>query len=537
MTITLLFMYFRFFIFSNTPRHTRTLSTGLRELPTKQKGRRVFQTQILLFPFFKIKLYKRIKMPSNKQVLDILPSKGAYPVAVGDEQSRNWTERQWDYQLQKEGATYDRSRTHLNFEIAPGGKIVPMGTNKKIGDRFKDRCAELGLGDPNFKIDKETGKLIPTNRVTTAWVQFGGSREQMHTLAYGNQHVDFSEDADNSTIIRQQAIEQWALAQYRFACRKWGEENIIGFNVHLDELNPHAHCTVIPVATIKGKPNISFNSVFYTPKTMKERLSVLHDELAAVNKPFGLERGSKVSETGAKHRTKEEYLREKAQMEKAIKGLTTMLANLSTQRKELLAEIENLEHKKDVEVDNYEKRLADLQEMLKMVQSQIDAKQQLLSTRQTQLNVLDRRIQCSQEKAEKIERAVHSAINVVSPARMLAVEVMVDELVDSMRDVWANTRTTVPEDNYMDESFAAAALSYPAGIAKCGLLLFCGLVDDATTFAKSNGGGGGSQSDLPWRDRDEDDVAFMRRCMLTAHRMMKPRGGYKLKRSGGGRGI
>lgn len=47
-------------------------------------------------------------------------------MAVGDEQSRNWTERQWDYQLQKEGATYDRTRTHLNFEIAPGAKIVSM---------------------------------------------------------------------------------------------------------------------------------------------------------------------------------------------------------------------------------------------------------------------------------------------------------------------------------------------------------------------------------------------------------------------------
>ena len=107
-------------------------------------------------------------MASNKQVLDILPSKGAYPMAVGDEQSRNWTERQWDYQLQKEGATYDRTRTHLNFEIAPGAKIVSMGTNKKIGDRFKERCQELGLGDPNFKIDKATDRLIPTNRVTTA---------------------------------------------------------------------------------------------------------------------------------------------------------------------------------------------------------------------------------------------------------------------------------------------------------------------------------------------------------------------------------
>ena len=194
-------------------------------------------------------------MASNKQVLDILPSKGAYPMAVGDEQSRNWTERQWDYQLQKEGATYDRTRTHLNFEIAPGAKIVSMGTNKKIGDRFKERCQELGLGDPNFKIDKATGKLIPTNRVTTAWIQLGGSREQMHKLAFGDQKVNLEDGADNSHIVRMKDIEKWALAQYRWACKLWGEENIIGFNVHLDELNPHCHCTVIPVATIKGNLN------------------------------------------------------------------------------------------------------------------------------------------------------------------------------------------------------------------------------------------------------------------------------------------
>ncbi len=135
-------------------------------------------------------------------------------MAVGDEQSRNWTERQWDYQLQKEGATYDRTRTHLNFEIAPGAKIVSMGTNKKIGDRFKERCKELGLGDPNFKIDKATGKLIPTNRVTTAWIQLGGSREQMHKLAFGDQKVNLEDGADNSHIVRMKDIEKWALAQY-----------------------------------------------------------------------------------------------------------------------------------------------------------------------------------------------------------------------------------------------------------------------------------------------------------------------------------
>ena len=71
----------------------------------------------------------------------------------------------------------------------------------------------------------------------------------------------------------------------------------------------------------------------------------------------------------------------------------------------------------------------------------------------------------------------------------------------------------------MDKSFAGAALSAPAKVFKCGLLLFLGFVNDATTFAESNGGGGCSQSDLPWRDRDEEDAAYMRRCMFCAQKM------------------
>ena len=102
-----------------------------------------------------------------------------------------------------------------------------------------------------------------------------------------------------------------------------------------------------------------------------------------------------------------------------------------------------------------------------------------------------------------------------------------------MLDVWNKTRTTVPEDEYMDKSFAGAALSAPAKVFKCGLLLFLGFVSDATTFAESNGGGGCSQSDLPWRDRDEEDAAYMRRCMFCAQKMMKPKGGYKVKKGGG----
>lgn len=55
------------------------------------------------------------------------------------------------------------------------------------------------------------------------------------------------------------------------------------------------------------------------------------------------------------------------------------------------------------------------------------------------------------------------------------------------------------------------------------MYLFAGYVDGAIQFAKGSGGGGGSTSDLKWgRDPDEDDARFAFRCMVQAHKMLKP---------------
>ena len=43
------------------------------------------------------------------------------------------------------------------------------------------------------------------------------------------------------------------------------------------------------------------------------------------------------------------------------------------------------------------------------------------------------------------------------------------------------------------------------------------------------GGGGGSQSELPWRDKDEDDLLWAKRCARAAIRTLgkKPKTGLK----------
>ena len=64
----------------------------------------------------------------------------------------------------------------------------------------------------------------------------------------------------------------------------------------------------------------------------------------------------------------------------------------------------------------------------------------------------------------------------------------------------------------------------------CATLPFLGMVDDATTFAETHGGGGGG-SDLKWgRDEDEDNRSWALRCMRMASRMMRPSIGKKSKR-------
>ena len=40
-------------------------------------------------------------------------------------------------------------------------------------------------------------------------------------------------------------IERWAKDVYSFVSGKYGEQNIAAFIVHLDELNPHVHCTFV----------------------------------------------------------------------------------------------------------------------------------------------------------------------------------------------------------------------------------------------------------------------------------------------------
>lgn len=93
-------------------------------------------------------------------------------------------------------------------------------------------------------------------------------------------------------------------------------------------------------------------------------------------------------------------------------------------------------------------------------------------------------------------------------------------LVVDVRDLLA-TMLPMQKAN-LDGELLTAIAERPNEILKCAMYLFLGYLDGATQFARSCGGGGTS-SDLPWgRKDDEDDRRFAYRCMMQAHKMLKP---------------
>ncbi len=192
----------------------------------------------------------------NKQVYDLMTSTG---MTRGQS-----TELLRAYNIinpdAKKYGYYDPTRSDLNFEIVRGGVVTPLNKRYPLDRRFKDNLKRRGIEDPNVKKKKE-GKV--PNRYTLAIIILGGSRERMLELAFGDQQVDLSKDADNRGLQRKDDIEKWAVDAYKFIADKYGEENILAFIVHLDERNPHVHCSLIPV---DEKNRISYNKIFGGPK-------------------------------------------------------------------------------------------------------------------------------------------------------------------------------------------------------------------------------------------------------------------------------
>lgn len=185
--------------------------------------------------------------------------KKSFSSQVGNEaERRGWDEKR--YQLKNadidKNNHYNYSRKRLNFEIVKGGKIVPLGFQSvPLHERLQQRLDELGFKP--YMDAKRPDQVSRNSPNCTVGIIFSGDHDVLNRLAFGEQKLNTSDpNADHSKVVLQKGIYDWALDTYRFACEKWGEENVIGFDVHCDETSIHAHVQTVPVEQVKKRGRI-----------------------------------------------------------------------------------------------------------------------------------------------------------------------------------------------------------------------------------------------------------------------------------------
>ena len=356
----------------------------------------------------------------------------AMNASLSDENERRGKSKEWFDRKENSKGTpyhYDWWRRNLNFEIVKG-KICPQLSHAvPLHERIQDRLRELG-----FKNYKVTAKNAPN--VIMDFV-IGGQRERLREMAFGKQLVNFDEkDEKNGSVVRQKEIENWALDTYRWAANRYGEENIIGFNVHLDETTPHIHMAVIPVAEKKRRGRVkaseergTVKTVSYagivgeTPEALSKYLDDMHtDYHFQVGYKYGLERGeffddlTPEEKARRKNRSKPEYIEydnlmkkmDKAKkayeeleqdysqleeqyklLEKKVKSFTTMLSNLKEQKEQLEIDITALEEIRDTGNEEVEKQLEEKQKQLDGINEKITLRTGQLNNVTDELRKLD----------------------------------------------------------------------------------------------------------------------------------------------------
>lgn len=89
--------------------------------------------------------------------------------------------------------------------------------------------------------------------------------------------------------------------------------------------------------------------------------------------------------------------------------------------------------------------------------------------------------------------------------------------------------TSIHDSSLFDGSFAMDFINHGDKIIYCAMYLYVGYINEATNFAKSQGGGGSDTKD--WgREKDEDEIERIRRSLRLTTQMVKPRKGKGLSR-------
>ena len=509
-----------------------------------------------------------------KQAMHVEAGK-SFGTSEANENERRWDEDKIDRKNQDPTNHYDKTRMKLNFEIGPDGKIHPLGYQKKsLEVRLQERLAELG-----WKPFKPDSKIQPN---CCAKFIFGGNHDRTLEMAFGDQTVNLEKDADNSNLHRCEEIEHWAKDVYDWCTRRYGQENIIGFQVHLDESSPHIHALIVPVGV---RPKSGCECVMWSAKFGKDRyeygriLREMHTSLhEEVGSKYGLERGDSIDGRNVQHLHKRDYIRELTkearQAEKAVKGLQTMIRKLEREMlagRNRLKEIDEALASGKITLDRYEAQKSDIQKLIAEYQFKLDDKAGKLQEKEQELEQLTKdaakvrsvvqpfrnhKVDFTPPQiAEKVplfgtDKWVERQNNSIAK-QFTEIVCKIESLYrnDAARQVEAAQRNVLADygelyqlrkdvktliENNDDLKFTLETMLDQFANPSLRSKIFAiadALTGGAPVTISSGGGGGGGNSDsyLRWDGRkpDEEEEAYRRRCLMFAIGMINRQNGMK----------
>lgn len=499
-----------------------------------------------------------------KQAMHVEAGK-SFGTAEANENERRWNDDKIDRKNQDPTNHYDKTRMTLNFEIGADGKVHPLGYQEKsLEVRLQERLEELG-----WKPFKLNSKIQPN---CCAKFVFGGNHDRTLEMAFGNQSVNLEKGADNSHLHRCEEIENWAKDVYDWCVQRYGQENIVGFHVHLDESSPHIHALIVPVGI---RPKSGRECVMWSAKFGKDRyeygriLKEMHTSLYEdVSSKYGLERGDSIDGRNVQHLYKRDYIRklskEAKQAEKAVKGLQSMMRHLESKIFSYRLQLEEAENELasgKITLDGYEAQKADIQKLIAEYQTKLEDKTDKLHIKEQEL--------------ERLTADVTKARSVVQPFRNHKVDFTPPQITEKVplfgTDKWVERQNQHIARQFTEivrkiESLYRSDAARQVEAAQSNVLADYGelyqlrrenkSLSDANESLESelntlleqlaipsirnlifavvdaliggqpvpvSSGGGGSTSDLPWDGRrpDEEEEAYRRRCLMAAIGMVK----------------
>ena len=507
-----------------------------------------------------------------KQAMHVEAGK-SFGTAEANENERHWNDDKIDSKNQDPTNHYDKTRMKLNFEIGPDGKVHPLGYQEKsLEVRLQERLTELG-----WKPFKPDSKIQPN---CCAKFIFGGNHDRTLEMAFGTQTVNLEKGADNSHLQRCPEIEQWAKDVYDWCAKRYGQGNIIGFQVHLDESSPHIHALIVPVGqrAKSGRECVMWSAKF--GKSCYEYghiLRKMHTSLyEEVGSKYGLERGDSIEGRNVNHLSKRDYIRKLSkdakQAEKAVKGLQSMIRHLESKILSYNQQLEMAEQELasgKITLDRYESQKTDIQKLIAEYQNNLEDKAGKLHAKEQELEQLTK----DAAKARSVVQPFRNHKVDFTPPRITEevplfgtgkwverqnqhIEKSFTEIVRKIESLYRNDAAkqvanaqqniladfgelfqlrndvkSLTENNDNLKSTLETILDQLANPSlRTKIFTIADALIGGTPIAVSPGGGGGSTSDLPWDGRrpDEEEEAYRRRCLLHASRMvMMQRKGYR----------